>query len=52
MKIYISTHRGYEIYSLNSLLECPRLGLYDYLSEAALVRAITRALTTKRRKAS
>lgn len=46
-KQFVMSYRGYEIY-LDSAYNCPRLSLYGFASDGALVRAINRKLSPRR----
>ena len=48
-KQYILTHRGYEVYMDQISYNCPRLNLFGFASENALLRAINRKLQMPRR---
>lgn len=50
-KQYMLTHRGYEIYFDNISYTCPRLNLFGFASDNALMRVINRKLTQRRRSA-
>lgn len=47
MKQYVMSYRNYEIY-LDSSYNCPRLSLYGFASDSALIRAINRKLSPRR----
>lgn len=48
-KQYVLTHRGYEIYQDKIAFMCPRLNLFGFASENALLRAMNRKLQMSRR---
>lgn len=47
-KQYIQTYRGFEIYLDAISYHCPRLQLFGFASDGALIRAISKKLGRRR----
>lgn len=46
-KLFIQNYRGHAVYLEHCSFSCPTLNLWGFASEAAIIRAITKALTVK-----